>query len=154
MVKVSPGVRQPPAGGKPGQPSGITAPPRGRPWPRIRWAIWLLLTLPGFTRSSLPVVAGALTLSAYATPASRLCLPLAVADGPVWQAAIAQRDVRMGCTSRAKLICAAPGVHVSRSLSRSRLPPEDAVTVRRALPALTPASDSLSGKSSPGGVQP
>src|SRR5437867_2992550 len=64
IVKVSPGVRQPPAGGKPGQPSGITAPPRGRPWPRIRCASWLPLMLPGFTRSSLPVVARALTLSA------------------------------------------------------------------------------------------
>src|SRR5438094_2483935 len=59
----------------------------------------------------------------------------------------------MGCTSRAKLICAAPGVHVSRSLSRSRLPPEDAVTVRCALPGLIPASESLSGKPNPGGVQ-
>src|SRR5881396_800458 len=76
IVKVSPGVRQPPAGGKPGQPSGITAPPRGRPWPRIRCASWLPLMLPGFTRSSLPVVARALTLSAYATPISRLCPPL------------------------------------------------------------------------------
>jgi len=83
IVKVSAVVRQPPAGGKPGQPCGITAPPRGRPWPRIRWASWLPLMLPGFTRSSLPVVAGALTLSAQATPASRLCLPLACCVGPV-----------------------------------------------------------------------
>src|SRR2546422_5602877 len=63
------------------------------------------------------------------------------------------RDVRMGCTSRAKLTCATPGMQVSRSLSRSRLPPEDAVTVRCALPGLIPASESLSGKPSPGGVQ-
>src|SRR5881409_157321 len=59
----------------------------------------------------------------------------------------------MGCTSSAKLICAAPGVQVSRSLSRSRLPLEDAVTVKCALPGLMPASDSLSGKPNPGGVQ-
>src|SRR5213594_2998795 len=58
IVKVSAVVRQPPAGGKPGQPCGITAPPRGRPWPRIRCASWLPRMLPGFTRSSLPVVAG------------------------------------------------------------------------------------------------